>query len=435
MKTMVMTSILMVVLMVVSSQAGTYTGTNGINALYVETFDTDPGDWYSGGGGWESTGGNTGGYMKAFRNGYYPYQRPSSGYGYGDYVNDNFGKRFQVSYDVKYMSASGNQGVVFRLTGGGGSSFTVRWEKTLYPTSMAPTNWTTVSFYVDTTWTDAEATSNGWVRVDSTIISTNTSFYTCWSDDRVRATATSFFAQTGGNNGADHYTGVDNLRIETIYDPMVIHSVSAGTFTGGDAGEGLDLYGSFAYAIDAGGSGGTVRSAVFIADPGDAATFEGWGTTITEVAAEYGDTANDNALENIVTNSYRSSNSGDTNVGGDFNGLTGGQQYKLQIGFRKPVQAGYSGLCWDVVLYDDAGEASSVLVADNLQVDRSDNSGTVLSCDITLGASQTYLGFTVYIGNKHGEVAPTELDQRYPLYNFVTLETMLPPFGTLIVIK
>ena len=82
-------------------------------------------------------------------------------------------------------------------------------------------------------------------------------------------------------------------------------TVTDGTFTGGDVGEGLDLDGTFLYAIDAGwdgtvdAGGGTIRDATFTdnSTPGSVVggtVFMGFSPSL-----EYGDTANDNTLERI----------------------------------------------------------------------------------------------------------------------------------------
>lgn len=87
-----------------------------------------------------------------------------------------------------------------------------------------------------------------------------------------------------------------------------IHGATVGTFTGGDPGEGLDLQGVFAYAVNVGPSGaaGRVGDATFTADnaPGVTVTANnaiatgGWG------AVNYGETANDQNLSTVM-NSIR----------------------------------------------------------------------------------------------------------------------------------
>ena len=87
-------------------------------------------------------------------------------------------------------------------------------------------------------------------------------------------------------------------------------TVFAGTvssFTGGDDGEGLDMSGQFAYAVNVGGpGGGTVGDATFTDGSNEVGTA---GVTINPTpsnqlpewhAPEYGDSANDDALETTM---------------------------------------------------------------------------------------------------------------------------------------
>jgi hypothetical protein len=114
---------------------------------------------------------------------------------------------------------------------------------------------------------------------------------------------------------------------------------SIGTFTGGDAGEGLDFFGTFAYAINVGGPAATVGNAQFTAGsesgiaggstPGamitDANEIGNWHT------ANYGTTADDNALETVVR-SIRWNTPPGVNV--DLQ-VTPNQPYKLQLLFAE----------------------------------------------------------------------------------------------------
>lgn len=72
-----------------------------------------------------------------------------------------------------------------------------------------------------------------------------------------------------------------------------------GTFTGGDAGEGLDLDGTFLYAINVGGNAvGRIRDADFTGPDAPGVTLTAtWGATHNR---EFGDTANDNRLEQVM---------------------------------------------------------------------------------------------------------------------------------------
>jgi hypothetical protein len=111
-----------------------------------------------------------------------------------------------------------------------------------------------------------------------------------------------------------------------------------GAFTGGDPGEGLDLIGAFAYAINVGGPAVTVGDARFTA--GSEAGIAGGstpGATITDAneiadwhTADYGSTAADNSLESVMK-SIRW-NTGPVQI--DLQ-VTPNQPYKLQLLFAE----------------------------------------------------------------------------------------------------
>ena len=102
---------------------------------------------------------------------------------------------------------------------------------------------------------------------------------------------------------------INGLTLELI-DPDAIpgevdksSAADFGSFTGADQGEGLDLAGNFVFAVNLlGPGGGTAGDATFTADDSTAnfavtaqnAIIE-WATT------EFGDTANDDALEAVMS--------------------------------------------------------------------------------------------------------------------------------------
>jgi hypothetical protein len=75
-------------------------------------------------------------------------------------------------------------------------------------------------------------------------------------------------------------------------------SLIVGTFSGGDAGEGLDFSGNFEYAVNARGDGGSViGDTIFTNDSGIISSnqeINDWHS------ANYGSSANDNSLEFIM---------------------------------------------------------------------------------------------------------------------------------------
>ncbi len=151
-------------------------------------------------------------------------------------------------------------------------------------------------------------------------------FYSC------PAIALSVFALVG--------LGLDHARAATpiVSDPAI---TSLGIVTGGDAGEGLDLDGTFVYALSIGADVAQfsqVRDATFlgIVDaevPG--ATVTAGNTILNWYTIDYGDTANDDALE-IATSSIRwsdANNAENPQVLVTLENLEAGGTYKVQLMF------------------------------------------------------------------------------------------------------
>lgn len=104
------------------------------------------------------------------------------------------------------------------------------------------------------------------------------------------------------------------------------------TFTGGDAGEGLDLEGDFLYAVNVRGPGGlTVGDANFTADSAAGVTIAGAaGQILNWAAPEFGASANDNDLEVVMQSIRHQGNPAGGLMTVSLTGLTVGQQYKVQ---------------------------------------------------------------------------------------------------------
>lgn len=125
--------------------------------------------------------------------------------------------------------------------------------------------------------------------------------------------------------------------------PLLVPAATVTTFTGGDVGEGLDLDGTFVYALDTGGAGGqTVRDAVFT----NAATTTGVTLVNAQanfpgMAVSYGASTDDDQLESVINPGILLSNN--SNDGGlsnfsfrvDMANLTIGMDYKLQALFHE----------------------------------------------------------------------------------------------------
>ena len=134
-------------------------------------------------------------------------------------------------------------------------------------------------------------------------------------------------------------------------------------FTGGDPDEGLDMQGSFIYAVNVGPSGavGRVGDADFTADnvtgvsitAGNAIATGGW------LEAYYGDTENDQNLA-VVMNSIRWSDSAGTpNVVTVRLAVTPGSEYKLQLLLGEDCCAGRG---FNVIV-DGATEVANLMPA------------------------------------------------------------------------
>lgn len=159
--------------------------------------------------------------------------------------------------------------------------------------------------------------------------------------------------------GTYHYGGdrnpiIQGFTLENL--PRTIQlspSATAGTFTGGDLGEGLDLDGVFPYAVNIlGPATGPVRDVTFTTDtvPGVTVTaqnaFPGWANP------QYGITSNDNNLETVMQTMRWSAAPNSVIV--DLANLIPGQQYKLQLLFsEKYGQRGFDIFVDGVMAADD----------------------------------------------------------------------------------
>lgn len=107
---------------------------------------------------------------------------------------------------------------------------------------------------------------------------------------------------------------------------------TVGTFTGGDAGEGLDLDGVFVYAVNARGpAAGPVRDAVFTDDSAPGVTLSAPNEILNWSAPNFGTSSNDDNLE-LVMQSIRWANF-PTQVTVALANLQPGQAYRLQLLF------------------------------------------------------------------------------------------------------
>ena len=117
----------------------------------------------------------------------------------------------------------------------------------------------------------------------------------------------------------------------------VVYTPPVSTFTGGDAGEGLDLQGSFAYAVNVGGNGapGLIGNANFTTDSSAGVSLTAPGGAISTLddwaAPSFGATPNDDRLE-LAMRSIRFCN-WPTKLIVNLGSLQAGRSYKLQLLF------------------------------------------------------------------------------------------------------
>jgi len=130
----------------------------------------------------------------------------------------------------------------------------------------------------------------------------------------------------------------DSAELQGGSDPNQSASVpttTVGTFTGGDAGEGLDLDGTFLYAFNVGtnGAAGLARDANFTSDSAPGITVSAANQIPNWHNPIYGDTANDNVIEKVLQSIRWMGAPGV--VGVDLQGMEPGKRYKLQLLFAE----------------------------------------------------------------------------------------------------
>jgi len=111
--------------------------------------------------------------------------------------------------------------------------------------------------------------------------------------------------------------------------------ITTGSFTGADAGEGLDFEGSFEYAVNVLGNGGfNIGDASFTNDSVSGVNISAQHSILNWHNANYGNSADDNSLE-YVMQSIRWSGAGTDVVRVDMSDLVVGDSYSLQLLFAE----------------------------------------------------------------------------------------------------
>jgi hypothetical protein len=214
----------------------------------------------------------------------------------------------------------------------------------------------------------------------------------------------------------------DGVEITKGTNPKVSETRALVTaFTGGDAGEGLDLDGIFPYAVDLGTEDavGQVRDAIFTGQ-----TTEGfrWVGANAEIGAyhnaAYGDTPNDDVLEAAML-SIRHAGANNGTIRLIFSNLVVGAEYKIQL------------------LFGESGSARGfdVLVNGKLVVDEFAPFITMGGVNETAkGAVVTYnfvaSSTTAEAMLRGSTITTARYGDRNPIINAVTLEEAAPNVDT-----
>ncbi|MCP4379207.1 MAG: PEP-CTERM sorting domain-containing protein [bacterium] len=184
---------------------------------YVADFDTDAEGWNGAYGvlTWRSSGGvGDSGYIESSRDGYlstfYPDSPAARAEGCGD-LGATYGNLIRFSYYIKrFQNATQAATHSFIDNTYAGSSVGGYWLKTTVGDPTPLTDWTFVTFDIDTTWTDAQAVANGWTRPNAAPLS--------WADTCSDIKWNYHYYGDGVLTG-HNITGVDEVRIESVPEP------------------------------------------------------------------------------------------------------------------------------------------------------------------------------------------------------------------------
>ena len=176
--------------------------------------------------------------------------------------------------------------------------------------------------------------------------------------------------------------------------PVAAQGATISTFTGGDLGEGLDLEGTFAYAVDTNGSGSTiVRGLTFTDEAGAPSGYSTSApTTFNTGTPNYGATADDNALETITPTGRFNSGFG-SNFTIDLDDLSPNNTYKLQLIWHEPNLTAVGLREMDVLI--EGGLAADDLDLFALGSEPNNGVGVVLTELFTATAGNTVLNIAI----------------------------------------
>jgi autotransporter-associated beta strand protein len=193
-------------------------------------------------------------------------------------------------------------------------------------------------------------------------------------------------------------SGVNTFR----GDVRVVSAGAAtrGTFTGGDVGEGLDLDGSFVYAVNVRGPAvGLIRNADFTNDAVPGVSITAQNELLNWQNPNFGATTNDTRLATAMQSIRWSGNPNPVDVNLD---VTAGQAYRLQLMFYEPPQSrGFDIFAEGNLIYDNYvsnGGAANVGTVATYAFVASDNQLNIRlsGVDTTFGDKNPILsGFTL----------------------------------------
>ena len=208
---------------------------------YTEDWNTDPGvdlgGWDGDGLEWVADGGPDGsGHLKGYRpTNYPPYMRTTYDPVQAEVGDDfymQYGKDVRITLDAMIEDDAPPDEIgygwwIYDKSGG-------VWYKALETAGSAPSEWTTYTEEIDTTWSDEDANVAGWFNSDSVL---------SWSVLMRNLGEWNFMGRDIANVGGGAYTGhLDNLVIESIGGETLPGDLDGDGFVGG---ADLDIVRSF----------------------------------------------------------------------------------------------------------------------------------------------------------------------------------------------
>lgn len=217
----------------------------------------------------------------------------------------------------------------------------------------------------------------------------------------------------GGQFHLDLSSPAPSGGLDVRYTYKVNSLTTINSFSGGDAGEGLDLSGNFVYAIDLNGSSNIkIGDATFTPDNVSGFTFSAPQQIVNYSKAEFGSSTNDNNLETVIKSIRWNVAPGA--VTAQLANLIPGTEYKLQLMFAE------SGSDRGFNVFVDGQKIANNFNPGNVQGGRNNT---------TQGAVITYQ----FVATKNTadirlDGAGTPFPDKNPILNALTLEQLPPLF-------